>query len=72
MELELINRFTNDTEVHNLYAEIPGTDPKLKDEIVLIGAHYDSWHGGTSAADNPGRIPNNPAIDLNQLQQRAF
>ena len=25
MELELINRFTNDTEVHNLYAEIPGT-----------------------------------------------
>ena len=61
MELELINRFTNDTEVHNLYAEIPGTDPKLKDEIVLIGAHYD-----------PGRIPNNPAIDLNQLQQRAY
>ena len=52
MELELINRFTNDTEVHNLYAEIPGTDPKLKDEIVLIGAHYDSWHGGTGAADN--------------------
>ena len=52
MELELINRFSNDTEVHNLYAEIPGTDPKLKDEIVLIGAHYDSWHGGTGAADN--------------------
>ncbi len=52
MELELINKFTNDQEVHNIYAEIPGTDPKLKDEIVLIGAHLDSWHGGTGAADN--------------------
>lgn len=52
MELELINRFSDDREVHNIYAEIPGTDPKLKDEIVLIGAHYDSWHGGTGAADN--------------------
>ena len=52
MELELLNRFTDDREVHNLYAEIPGTDPKLKDEIVLIGAHFDSWHGGTGAADN--------------------
>ena len=52
MELELINRFSDDKEVHNIYAEIPGTDPKLKDEIVLLGAHYDSWHGGTGAADN--------------------
>ncbi len=52
MELELINRFSDDREVHNLYAKIPGTDPKLKDEIVLIGAHFDSWHGGTGAADN--------------------
>ena len=52
MELELINRFTDDREVHNIYAEIPGTDPKLKDEIVLVGAHFDSWHGGTGAADN--------------------
>lgn len=52
MELELINRFTDDCEVHNLYAEIPGTDPKLKDEVVLLGAHFDSWHGGTGAADN--------------------
>ena len=52
MELELINRFSDDREVHNLYAEIPGTDPTLKDEIILIGAHFDSWHGGTGAADN--------------------
>ena len=52
MELELINKFTDDREVHNIYAEIPGTDPKLKDEVVLLGAHFDSWHGGTGAADN--------------------
>ena len=52
MELELINKFTDDQEVHNVYAEIPGTDKKLKDEIVLLGAHFDSWHGGTGAADN--------------------
>ena len=52
MELELINKFTDDQEVHNIYAEIPGTDPKLKDEVVLIGGHFDSWHGGTGAADN--------------------
>ena len=52
MELELINKFTDDQEVHNVYAEIPGTDKKLKDEIVLLGGHFDSWHGGTGAADN--------------------
>ena len=52
MEPELINQFTDDKEVHNIYAEIPGTDPKLKDEIMLLGAHFDSWHGGTGAADN--------------------
>jgi carboxypeptidase Q len=36
----------------NIIAEIPGTDPKLKDEIVLIGGHFDSWHAGTGATDN--------------------
>lgn len=34
----------------NVIAEIPGTD--LKDEVVMIGAHLDSWHPGTGAADN--------------------
>jgi len=34
----------------NLIAEIPGTD--LKDELVIIGAHFDSWHAGTGAVDN--------------------
>jgi carboxypeptidase Q len=35
---------------HNVVAEIPGTD--LKDEVVMLGAHFDSWHGGTGATDN--------------------
>lgn len=34
----------------NVIGELPGTD--LKDEIVLIGAHFDSWHGATGATDN--------------------
>lgn len=35
---------------YNTVAEIPGTD--LKDEIVMLGGHMDSWHGGTGATDN--------------------
>jgi hypothetical protein len=35
---------------HNIIAEIPGTD--LKEEVVMFGAHFDSWHTGTGATDN--------------------
>jgi hypothetical protein len=53
MELDIQNAFyPGDTIVNNIIAEIPGVDPKLKNEVVLIGAHFDSWHGGTGAADN--------------------
>ena len=44
--------FTDDTKGYNVIAEIPGTDPKLKDEIVMLGGHLDSWHGATGATDN--------------------
>jgi carboxypeptidase Q len=44
--------FTADTSGYNVIAEIPGTDPVLKDEVVLIGAHLDSWHAATGATDN--------------------
>ncbi len=37
---------------HNVVAEIPGTDKNLKAEIVMLGAHLDSWHGATGATDN--------------------
>lgn len=37
---------------YNTVAEIPGTDPSLKDEVVMLGGHLDSWHAGTGATDN--------------------
>ena len=37
---------------HNVLAEIPGTDPKLADEVVLLGGHLDAWISGTGATDN--------------------
>ena len=37
---------------YNTVAEIPGSDPNLKDEIVMLGGHMDSWHAGTGATDN--------------------
>ena len=43
---------TDDPNSYNVIAEIPGTDPQLKSEVVLIGAHLDSWHTGTGASDN--------------------
>ena len=48
------NKFygNDDAPSFNVIAEIPGTDPKLKDEVVIIGGHFDSWHGGTGATDN--------------------
>jgi acetylornithine deacetylase/succinyl-diaminopimelate desuccinylase-like protein len=44
--------FTDDLQGYNVIAEIPGTDPALKDEVVMIGAHLDSWQAGTGATDN--------------------
>ncbi|MBI3793057.1 MAG: M20/M25/M40 family metallo-hydrolase, partial [Gemmatimonadetes bacterium] len=53
VELDMRNRFTTpDENSFNVIAEIPGTDPKLKNEIVMLGAHFDSWHAGTGATDN--------------------
>ena len=52
MEIEIQNKFFNSPKVYNVIGEIPGTDKLLKDEIVLLGAHIDSWNGGTGAADN--------------------
>jgi hypothetical protein len=42
----------DDLHCYNTIAEIPGTDPQLKDQIVMVGAHLDSWHSGTGATDN--------------------
>ena len=39
---------------YNTVAEIPGTD--LKDEVVMLGGHMDSWHSGTGATDNAAGV----------------
>lgn len=52
VELEVKNNFHESPGVTNVIGEIKGTDPKLKEQVVLIGGHLDSWHGGTGAADN--------------------
>jgi hypothetical protein len=44
--------FADDLKGYNVIAEIPGTDPSLKEEIVMLGAHLDSWQAGTGATDN--------------------
>lgn len=41
-----------DTNAYNVIAEIPGVDPALKNQVVMLGAHLDSWHTGVGATDN--------------------
>jgi hypothetical protein len=51
LELNVINTFYDDDPMqYDTIAEIPGTDKK--DEVVMLGAHLDSWHAGTGATDN--------------------
>ncbi len=51
MEVDIKAKFHDDDPMaYNVVAEIPGTD--LKDEVVMLGGHLDSWHGGTGATDN--------------------
>jgi hypothetical protein len=53
LEMDVKAKFTtDDTKGYNVIAEIKGTDKKLKDEVVMLGGHLDSWHGGTGATDN--------------------
>jgi len=51
LELNVTNTFYDDDPMqYNTVAEIPGSDKK--DELVMVGAHLDSWHSGTGATDN--------------------
>lgn len=53
LELNIDSQFTGDHEHgFDTIAEIPGTDPKLKDEVVMVGGHLDSWISATGATDN--------------------
>ena len=51
LQMDIDNRFTDTPDnAFNILADLPGTDKA--DEVVMIGAHFDSWHGGTGATDN--------------------
>ncbi len=53
LDLELSAKiFPDDQQGYNVIAEIPGTDKNLKDQLVMIGGHLDSWQGSTGATDN--------------------
>ena len=53
MRVDVRTRYlTDDTNSYNVLAEIPGRDPAVADEVVLIGAHLDSWHSSPGATDN--------------------
>jgi Zn-dependent M28 family amino/carboxypeptidase len=53
VSLNVQTQFTGDHEQgYNTIAEIPGTDPQLKDQVVMAGGHLDSWIAGTGATDD--------------------
>ena len=53
LEMNVDTKFFGDHEHgYDTVAEIPGTDPKVKDETVMLGGHLDSWASGTGATDN--------------------
>jgi len=53
LELNVTNTFYDDDPMqYDTIGEIPGTDKDKKDEVVMLGAHLDSWHAGTGATDN--------------------
>ena len=48
--------FAGDTNGYSVIAEIPGRDARIGDEVVLLGAHLDSWHAATGATDNADAV----------------
>ncbi len=50
IEADIRNNIGDETKVNNVLGEIPGTD--MKDELVMLGAHFDSWHTSPGATDN--------------------
>jgi len=53
VEIDVETKFTGEHEHgFDTVAEIPGTDPKLKEQVVMVGGHLDSWIAGTGATDN--------------------
>ena len=55
IEMDVRNRFHDDDPMaFNVIADLPGTDKRS--ELVMLGAHLDSWHAGTGATDNAAGV----------------
>ena len=54
IRINLQSKYSDDDggKAYNVLAELAGADPAVRDEVVMIGAHLDSWHTGTGATDN--------------------
>ena len=53
VRVNIDTKFSGDhVEGHDVIAEIPGTDPAVKDQVVMMGGHLDSWIAGTGATDD--------------------
>ena len=54
LRVNVQSRFYDDDagNAYNVIADLPGVDPAVRDEVVMIGGHLDSWHTGTGATDN--------------------
>lgn len=52
VQMDVETQFTGEQQANDVVAEIPGTDPNLKDQVVMVGGHLDSWIAGTGATDN--------------------
>jgi hypothetical protein len=53
VQIDVETEFTGEHQhAFNTIAEIPGSDPKLKEQVVMLGGHLDSWAAGTGATDN--------------------
>jgi hypothetical protein len=52
LRIQVGARYHDEVNSYNVLAEIPGADPVLREEVVMIGAHLDSWHTATGATDN--------------------
>ena len=50
LEADIKNTYYPNPPMFNVVGEIPGTDKA--DELVMLGAHFDSWHASTGATDN--------------------
>ncbi|MGE5362383.1 MAG: M20/M25/M40 family metallo-hydrolase [Bacteroidales bacterium] len=52
IEADIKSTYYPNPQLFNVVAEIPGSDPALAGEVVLLGAHLDTWHAATGAADD--------------------